>query len=182
MCMKQLTQRWFIFFIAIFFSISVQADDRFYIAPSLSYVMADSEREVDNAVGMRFGLGKPLTDSLNFEFSMSGVTFKGDDNELQQGGMGIDVLYYFHRGEEGSRSFYVVFGGGTLRSQEDANQVTNTTLNLGVGGVYDFSAKVKFRVDLRYRLENATSGFEATSKDDFVINLGLVVPVGIKQN
>ena len=43
-------------------------DDRLYVAPSLSYINLDNDREVSNdAYGLNLGLGKAMNEKINVE-------------------------------------------------------------------------------------------------------------------
>ena len=62
-------------------------DNRLYIAPTVQYISADSDRAVDDGIGFTMSIGKPITSALNFELigMMSELDSKVDGNAAEDG-------------------------------------------------------------------------------------------------
>ena len=152
-------------------------DDRWYVAPAVSYVIADDDREADDGFGLMLGLGKPLSESWNIELSLVGDTLdlEEGDGEYEQVGVQVDGLYFFNRG---GWAPYGLIGAGALRTDVADDDETNLMSNVGLGLMKQLGG-VSLRGDVRYRLD-----YDDRNDDDFfgdwLINVALLVPFGGK--
>lgn len=157
-----------------------EVDDRWYIVPSLSYVVSDDDRQADNAIGGQLGLGKALSESWNLEISGVADTLDATNNagSFKQHGLLVDGLYLFDRNS--SLSTYAVIGAGALKTTYANTRSTNPFANIGLGIAHTFSEYgLSVRADARYRIDNDDSSIASEQRfGDWVMNLGLVIPIG----
>jgi OOP family OmpA-OmpF porin len=162
-------------------SAAAPQDDRWYVAPALSYIFADSDRAADDDFGLQLGLGKPVSESVNLELSLVADTldFESGSSEFKQWGWSVDGLYFFDR----SMSFspYAVVGMGMLRTEVNNDTANNSMLNAGVGVMHSLThSGINLRGDVRYRQDNDDRVGAVNHFGDWLLNVGLVVPFGGK--
>ena len=152
-----------------------QQDDRWYFAPAVSYVIADDDRESDDGIGLMLGLGKPLSESWNLEFSVVGDTLdlEEGDGEYEQIGAQVDGLYFFNRNDWAP---YALIGAGALRTDVADDDDTNLMSNVGLGVMTQLGG-VSLRGDVRYRLDYDDRG-DDDRFGDWLVNVALVLPFG----
>ena len=156
-------------------------DDRWYIAPLLSYVDADSDRIADNDLGLQLGVGKPVSAAWNLELAVVADTldFKSGGGEFKQRGLLLDGLYLFNRSMNFSP--YGVVGVGMLRTTLANDDANNAMLNVGVGVMHSLTdSGIALRGDVRYRLDDDDRVAGVNRFGDWLVNIGLVVPFGGK--
>lgn len=149
-------------------------DDRFYVAPMASYVLADDARESDDGWGGVLAIGKRL--SPHFELELRGNYLKYDANDTRPRLLGIPIgpepedteLY---AGGIGANLFLSESGRG-LFLHVDAMTGDSTLLNAGVG--FDLGGdNVALRFEALYHDDD--SDFQETQ-----FNLGLRIPIGAR--
>lgn len=66
------------------------ADDRLYVAPTLNYTFSDNDRHADDGWGGGLALGKPITEHLNMELSLTGssLDYKTGSGKYDLWGLG----------------------------------------------------------------------------------------------
>jgi len=152
---------------------------QWYLAPNLSYVIADNNRLADDDLGLQLGIGQVVNQSWNIEFSAIMDTLERNSGaaEFKQRGLQVDGLYFFDR----NRQFdpYLVAGIGGLQTQFASGKDTNMMANVGVGVLHSLSDTISLRVDARYRLDDDNKSIATESRfADWVVNVGLSIPFG----
>ncbi len=158
-----------------------ELDDRWYLAPSISYIGADSNRLADDDVGFQFGLGKALNEQWSIE--ISGVTDQlevknSPIDEFKQRGILFDAVYFFNR--DPSFAPYAVFGVGGLRTEYQNRTETNPFANIGFGFFQQLTDNnFRLRGDVRYRLDDDEISIPSENRfNDWTVNLGIAIPLG----
>ena len=162
--------------------LSVQAgdyDQRWYIAPSVSYIFADEHRQADDDFGVQIGVGKPVNEKWNVELTAVDDSLERDaGGEFDQTGMSLDSLYFFTRNH--GFAPYLTIGLGLLRTEFADNADTHTMVSAGVGfmsRLNDYG--LALRTDARYRMDNDNSSIASENGfGDWLLNVGLVIPFG----
>ncbi len=157
-------------------------DDRWYVTPSLSYIIADNDRNADDDFGFGLGVGKPLSKHWNLE--LNGVYDSLDSNNsnssYKQTGMSLDGLYFFNR--NASFSPYGLVGIGALNTKVNSERNTNLMGQIGLGAMKvlnDYG--ISLRGDARFRVDNDDNSIPKEDRfGDFLVNLSLVIPLGSK--
>ena len=160
-------------------------DNRWYIAPSLSYVWADEDRQTSrNNYGLGLGVGKALNEKFNVELSgfynsREILTNKKTAYEWDAFGSTLDLQYYFNRN---NLSPYAVIGAGVMDSRVAGTNALGFIGEVGLGVAYKINDNFSLRSDVRYRyndnFERHITGNNSDSYDDAVVNVGLVIPFG----
>ena len=155
-------------------------DDRLYIAPSLSYTFADSDRRSDDGWGGGLALGKPINPDWNLELALTGSSLDRDaGGHYKLWGLGVDGLYFFDR--DAGFAPYAVVGLGALRTDIAGRDDTGLMANAGLGVMKQLSENVALRADARYRWDdNSTDAFNKNGFGDWLINVGLNIALGKK--
>jgi len=157
-------------------------DERWYVAPSASFIIPDSDRDTENGTGFKLGVGKAVSEKWNIE--LSGVydsmdAKKGAVDVTQMGGF-FDALYVKNRSKKFSP--YGVIGIGLLNTEFGSDNDVNPAIHGGVGFMYDFcDYGAGIRSDVRYRMDQDNRLPDADRFGDIVFNLGLYIPLGKKQ-
>ena len=159
-----------------------EPDNRWYVAPSVSFIGADDDRQAKNHLGGQLGVGRSVSDSWNLEFSGVGDNLHTDNgaNTFRQRGLLLDGLYFFNR----SPSFapYAVIGAGALRTTYAGSRNTNPMANAGLGVMHTFNDYgLALRADARYRIDRDDNSIPGEKRfGDWLVNVGLVIPLGAK--
>jgi len=155
-------------------------DDRWYFAPGLSYIIADDDRKADDNFGFKLSGGKPVHKNWNIEVSGLYDDLDTGNSEYKQRGLLIDGLFFMNRQQK--LPVYGVIGAGAMRTKLAGDSSTNPLANVGLGLSYEFSKiDMKLRSDIRYRLDNDDSSVASEDRfGDWVLNLGLMIPLGKK--
>jgi OOP family OmpA-OmpF porin len=160
---------------------AVELDDRWYIAPALSYIKADQDRDADNALGFRLGIGKTLNELWDIEANLAvdSLDFKNGSGKYKQKGLGLDALYFFSRDTHFSP--YAVIGAGILNTKT-VGQSANAMINAGLGFQANLADNgLALRADARYRADFDDYSVSSQRRfGDWIFNLGLVIPLGSK--
>ena len=158
-----------------------ELDDRWYIAPALSYIKADEDRVADNALGFRLGIGKTLNELWDIEANLAvdNLDFKNGSGKYKQKGLGLDALYFFSRDTHFSP--YAVIGAGILNTKT-VGQSANAMINAGLGFQTNLADNgLALRADARYRADFDDYSVSGQRRfGDWIFNLGLVIPLGSK--
>ena len=111
-------------------------DDRWYIAPQVSFVYADHARNTDNGTGFRLEFGKPIAESWNLEFGINDykLDFKSPlTGSTHQTAYGPNALWFFY---DRPRVFapFLLMGAGVMEMNPDfATKSNDTYATVGVG-------------------------------------------------
>lgn len=156
------------------------ADDRWYLAPTIGYVFADSDRRADDGWGLGLALGKPFSEKWNLELALRGNTLdRRAGGEYDQYGLGADGLYFFKR--DPAFAPFAVVGAGYLRSNIPGASDNSLMANAGLGFLKRFSDNVDLRADARYRwASNDLPGVSGNSLGDWQVSIGLNFALGAK--
>ncbi len=159
-----------------------EPDSRWYVAPSVSFIGADDDRQAKNHLGGQLGVGRSVSDSWNLEFSGVGDNLHTDNgaNTFRQRGLLLDGLYFLNR----SPGFapYAVIGAGALRTTYAGSRNTNPMANAGLGVMHTFNDYgLALRADARYRIDRDDNSIPGEKRfGDWLVNVGLVIPLGAK--
>jgi OOP family OmpA-OmpF porin len=156
-------------------------DDSLYLAPSLNYSFTDSGRRADDGWGGGLALGKPITEHLNMELSLTGrsLDYKTGSGNYDLWGLGVDALYLFNR--DADFTPYGVLGVGALRTDIPGNDDTGLMANAGLGIMKRLTDNMALRADARYRWDdNAVNALNQSNFGDWVISVGLNISLGQK--
>ncbi len=157
------------------------ADDRLYVAPTVNYTFSDTDRRADDGWGGGLALGKPITEHLNMELSLTGSSL---DNEVGSGGydlwgLGVDALYLFNRNADFTP--YGVLGIGALYTDIPGKHDTGLMGNIGLGIMKRLTDNISLRADARYRMDgNATNAYRESNFGDAIVSVGLNIALGQK--
>jgi len=156
-------------------------DDRWYLAPALSFIKADTNRDSKNGPGIRLGIGKAVSESWDIEANIVAdrLSGKSGSSSYKQTGMGLDGLYFFTR--DAAFSPYAVLGLGILNTKR-AGESANAMANVGVGFKKALTDDdLALRADVRYRAD--FDDFQVAGQDyfgDWIVSVGLSLPLGEK--
>jgi len=157
------------------------ADDRLYVAPTLNYTFSDNDRHADDGWGGGLALGKPITEHLNMELSLTGssLDYKTGSGKYDLWGLGVDALYLFNR--DADFTPYGVVGLGALYTDIPGKHDAGLMGNIGLGIMKRLTDNISLRADARYRMDgNSTKAFGANDFGDAIISVGLNFALGQK--
>jgi len=153
-----------------------EIDDRVYVLPMFSYVLADDARDADDGIGGTLAIGKPVSSHLEIELRGSYLQYDAHDNrprllgrpigpkpedfEITAGGVGAS--YFF---ESPGRGFFI---------HGDAMVGDSTLYNAGIG--FDWGSEVRVRFEALYHWDADEADFEEPQ-----FNLGFRIPIGQKK-
>lgn len=155
------------------------ADDRFYLAPSVNYTFADSDRQADDDWGLGLALGKPVSRHWNLELALSGASLNMDSGggEYDLIGLGVDAVYLVNR--DADFTPYGVVGVGALRTDIPGSDDVGVAASAGVGVLKRLTENVALRADARYRWDdNAADAFNEDNFGDWIVGVGLTIALG----
>jgi OmpA-OmpF porin, OOP family len=154
-------------------------DERWYLAPTLGYIHPDDRMDTGEDVGLGLAIGKPLDERWNVEFGVRGHNLDRDvGNNMKQRSMGIDGLYFFDR-DPGFAPFALI-GAGYLRSSLPGVADNGFSANIGLGFLKQVSENLALRADARYRWSETDMLGRGLQNDDWLVNLGVHIPLGAK--
>lgn len=173
-------------------------DDRFYIAPSFSYSVADGDRLTDNGMGGQIGIGMPLTRNLSAEvtgfFSSYDGEFSDRTAEFKGAGLALNIFpvedrpdYYLrtalHYGETSDAPCQPRPGFAGCKNNYDS-----VVFDFGVGALIRpaflqiLGEGTAFRTEAVYRMdsheEESAGGGGNDAFYDGVFTVGLQIPIG----
>jgi len=160
-------------------------DSRAYIAPSVSHVWLDEDRETSrNGYGVNLGLGKAISKYINLETKIFYNDYDGNlgQNDWDSFGLTGDIQYFFSRGTVAP---YLVASAGFVDSRVDGKNAVGFVSEYGTGLVYKINENFSLRGDVRYRFNNNfNNNLVSNNSDeynDMVVNVGFVIPFGDKK-
>jgi OOP family OmpA-OmpF porin len=173
-------------------------DERFYVAPSFSYSIADGDRLADNGLGGQIGIGKPLTRNLAAEitgfFSSYDGEFSDNTAEFKGVGLALNIFlvedrpdYYvrtaLHYGETSDAPCQTQPGFSGCKNAYDS-----IVFDFGVGALIrpDFlkilGEGAAFRTEAVYRMDSHEEDSAGRGGNDAfydgVFTVGLQIPIG----
>lgn len=162
------------------------ADDepvlKWYLAPALGYVAADSDRGADDGFNAQLGIGRLINEQWNLELNAihAGMDFTNTAGEYDQGGVELDGLYFFSR--ELRWNPYGLLGIGTMDTEVPGRSSANLLGSIGGGLMHQVNRRGSaVRLDARYRYDgDDTSLTSQNSFADWVFNVGFTIPFGAK--
>lgn len=159
---------------------AISAEENWYITPALNYVIADSDRNADDGLGLMLGVGKKLNEKWNIEASIISdkLDFSNSSGSYDQLGLVFDGLYFFNRNADFTP--YMVVGAGALQTDSGVADKTNLMVNVGLGLEKKITnSGMGLRGDIRYRLDNDSSSVSSQDRfGDLIVGLTLKVPFG----
>lgn len=160
-------------------SAGAQERGQWYFAPSLSYIVADDDRQADDDAGLQLGVGKVINERWNMELSavVDNLELENGSAEFKQRGLLFDGLYFMDRDQR--LDPYLVAGIGALKTELGNNDDTNLMANVGAGVMHSLNDRIGLRADVRYRLDEDDSSVTGEDRfGDWVVNIGLAIPFG----
>lgn len=167
-------------------------DNRWYVAPFVSYTVVDEDRGTDDGWGGGLSVGKPVNKWLNLELrTMYSALIRNEDGQgdFDTVDIGLDALVFFRR--EGFQPFLLAGLGTTYDDFSCRNVVKYNGLctaegnhwsmmgNAGLGFLVPIGERMLFRMDGRYRYETNQGYFnDADNFGDWVISAGVQIPLG----
>ncbi len=180
--MKDFSRFLMVFGLAVFCGAGIadELDKRWYFAPAVFYIVSDDDRSSEYGIGSNIMLGRPLIGRIDLEagFFADNIRQKESSNQFNQRGLMLDGLYYFTR-KPGFAPYFVV-GGGIARTKLVDSVTTSRLGQAGFGFTSQISeSAIKFRSDIRYRVDEDRQSIPGQARfDDWIINIGLSVPIG----
>lgn len=160
-------------------SATTMLDERWYVAPALSYVVADTDRDAKNDLGVALAFGKAFHSHWNLEINVVADSLESDAGGpgFHQFGLLLDGLYLFDRS---ASTPYAVIGIGGLKTTHGGSDESGLALNAGVGYWHSLNDDgLGVRGDIRYRMDDNDAGVaNQDSFGDWLINIGMAVPIG----
>ncbi len=155
-------------------------DGRWYISPSVNYIIADDDRTADNNVGLQFGIGKEVSEGWNIELNLLSdrLDFETGSGKFKQYGLGLGALYFPDRSSRIAP--YGLLGLGALRTKVPGNRSTDPIAEVGVGLMSRFvDSDLMLRFEARYRYNYDDSSIPSEDGfGDWIVGLGLTIPFG----
>lgn len=151
-------------------------DSRFYVAPGVAFLDADSIRGEDDGPSYSLALGLPLSAKRSLEFELG----YGDLDSTELYSAGFNLLSHFN---PETRSLYSIIGLGYLRSEGGpGEEYDSATLSGGLGYAPSWAWGLRLeglvRSDLHFNMDAGVGG-----KDIFVeplVRLGYRIALGAK--
>ena len=169
-------------------------DNRLYIAPTVQYISADSDRVVDDGIGFTMSIGKPITSALNFELigMMTELDSQVSGTSAELTGIGAQLMLFPNRETSGAYGLLAVMQGNTDDHPAAGNanglaSYDSTILDVGIGSLLklgdapllgDVYARMeaRYRFDSHDRREAGVGGQEGFYEG--VLGFGLHIPLG----
>lgn len=167
-------------------------DDRWYVNIMPGVVITDNDRDADNALGLRLGVGKHFSPnwSLDLEANYANPEQSANDLHWSQYGVGLTGRYHF---VEDGRNWapYLMAGAGIEWAREEFELIRNPAsparrkdsypYGLFGGGVGVDYGRVGLRTELGYRIDIDDNSATRPNQDtffDLFANVGLVIKFG----
>jgi outer membrane protein OmpA-like peptidoglycan-associated protein/plastocyanin len=151
-------------------------DDRFYIAPMFSYVMADDARETDDGYGGLLAIGKRIFPRLDLEARVQYLKYEADEADRGLLGSVLCGILPCPEPEDvditsgGVALNYFLSSSGTgFYLHGDAMMGDSTLYNAGVG--YEFGSDGALRLEALYHNDDG-------EYDEVQFNVGFRIPFG----
>ncbi len=174
-------------------------DDRFYIAPSVGFLFADSGRDTDNGALFGLGFGKFLSPNLSLDLEVKHSNLDQDafPGEFETLSTGLMARYHFGELGEGFRPF-IAFGGGLIqhnagsggclglpvrtfctRGVYTGQSGSDGMLNLGLGIGKSINDRITFRGEVGYRYDMDDQSVKNQEDfSDFTASVGIAIALG----
>ncbi|WP_370306031.1 OmpA family protein [Sinimarinibacterium flocculans] len=165
---------------------SAAIENRFYVSPMASYIIADPDRSTDDGVGGTLVVGKMFRSQFGIELEAIYNRYDPDDggDSATLVGGGLRGILFPSRG-----NYYGLLGLGYGRFEDHPGadpEYDSALVTLGLGyllGPFDFiasgislRAEAALRTDIHSRDQTADSFNNALNEGLF--NLGLLIPLG----
>lgn len=160
-------------------------NDSWYLSPMFLYT--DQDRNSHNGKGLTLGIGKPVNDRFNIEYSLFGQNFGARRGNSQPAydeyGVKFNALWVLHRG---TLQPYVTGGVGVARIEgKDSPRSADTEPLVEVGGGWIFPINdwgLGIRAEGLYRYMDYERRATALRRDvdgvgEKMLNVGLYVPL-----
>ena len=166
-------------------------DNRLYIAPTVQYISADSDRQVDDGIGFTMSIGKPITSALNFELigMMSELDSQVGGSTAELNGIGAQLLLFPNRDSSGAYGLMSVMQGFTDDHPATSGLASydSTVFDVGVGSLLSLGnapligdvyarMEARYRFDSHDRREAGVGGNEGFYEG--ILGFGLHIPLG----
>ena len=169
-------------------------DNRLYIAPTVQYISADSDRLVDDGIGFTMSVGKPITSALNFELigMMTELDSQVSGTSAELNGIGAQLMLFPNRETSGAYGLLSVMQAHTDDHPAAGNasglaSYDSTLLDVGVGALLSIGnapllgdvyarMEARYRFDSHDRREAGAGGNEGFYEG--VLGFGLHIPLG----
>lgn len=154
--------------------------ERWYVSPSVNYIIADDDRVSDDNFGLQLGIGKEISKGWNIELNLlsDNLDFKTGSEKFRQRGLSLDALYFPDR--SGQITPYGLLGLGALRTTVPGNRSTDPIAEVGVGLLGHFEdTDLMLRFEARYRYNDDDKSIPTEDNfSDWILGLGLIIPFG----
>lgn len=157
-------------------------DSRFYVAPSVTFSLMDSDRHTDDGFGGTLAVGKELSERFALElFGSYTHAGKGRDGNVNLQSYGVNALV-FPKLIDGLYGLAGI-GYGTRDAQfagEGQARRDGTIFNFGVGylvGPFNWLNDGSLRLQVHEQIEQG-NGDQIKNFYDTVFSVGLVYPIG----
>jgi OOP family OmpA-OmpF porin len=162
-------------------------DDRYYFAGYLGYYHNDDDRLTrDGSLLIGLGIGKYIAPNSSIDIFVDRTTRRFDEAAFIRHGLtshfantnlGASVRHYF--GEPDGWQPFLMAGVGITDHRTEANRDYDPFVQLGGGLQYQWTETTRFRAELGYRYDFDDSSIpDQDHFGDFMVNLGIVVPLG----
>ncbi len=172
-------------------AIAKEFDNRFYVAPSASYLWLDEDRFTSRSgYGVNLALGKAISEDFNLELkgtynrlANKGTNVVDGRDQWDTFGATVDLQYYFSRNDIAP---YLVAGAGVMDSNVNSKNAVGLVGEAGAGIAYKLNDRLSLRTDVRYRYNNNFNNHLTSNNsdeyNDMVVNVGFVIPFGNKSH
>lgn len=162
-------------------------DNRWYVAPSGSFVWTDEDRQTSrNNYGVNLAVGKAVSEHFNLELKAFYNSLEHQRSNTAQTqyqwdmfGVTADALYFFNRDR---LSPYAVVGIGIADSRVHGKNAVGLIGEAGLGLAYKVNSFFSLRSDVRYRYNNNFNNHltanNADVYNDGIFSIGAVIPFG----
>ncbi|MBA2350797.1 MAG: OmpA family protein [Burkholderiales bacterium] len=163
-------------------------DNRWYITPSVNMVIPDDERNADVGGAVGLAIGRPINPYLNFELRSLYEKLDGESGgpgDYHNWSFGADAQWFFLGregvGKQDQLQPYFLLGGGGIRDDVPAEDKWSVYGNVGAGVVAPLGDWARLVLDARYRWDSNRGNIATGGNfDDFLVGLGLQIPLGPK--
>jgi OOP family OmpA-OmpF porin len=160
-------------------------DSRWYLAPSAGFVITDDDRQLDDGYQVDLRFGRAVSNSFNFELGLFGAQLENDAvgaEDVDQFGFGADLLYIPYRGTVAPYALAGVGGMWTqVKGNGDDDSQVHPFAQAGLGVLWNLSENgTALRTEARYRTEFNETGVVEEDFSDWIVSVGLNIPLGSK--
>jgi OOP family OmpA-OmpF porin len=159
-----------------------------YVSPMFSFSHSDDDRGTDDGLGGTISVGKKVTSGMTLELTgfVQQMDAEVGDNTASLQGIGLGAMIFPF---SSSPNFYGVLALMYGTSEDNPGQITNydsTIFDIGAGYLYAFNPYIALRAEARYRTDQHDRKLAGVNPGngafaDGVFNLGLLFPLGVKE-